>query len=158
MSGKGEVLGMHPHTHVGESHRGECGKTSARQGLRWDDRGDVEAADDQQRGTLCVPDDTLRLGSIGDSPEDSEEEPENGGRDHEAESETGAAAGTGVLMELGGFEEGGDGEDAAEQVVIETERGDTTETEGLPSLEEKEEAEQEWKSSRSSLHEQYEQE
>ena len=53
-------------------------------------------------------------------------------------------------MELGGFEEGWEGEDAAKQVVIEEERGDTTKPEELPSSEEKEEAEQEWHPSRSS--------
>ena len=48
-------------------------------------------------------------------------------------------------MMLGGFEEKGEGENAAEQVRIEEERGDTiaTETEELPSSEEKEEAERE---------------
>ena len=43
-------------------------------------------------------------------------------------------------MMLEGFEEEGEGEDAAEQVGVEEERGDTTETEELPSSEEKEEA------------------
>ena len=56
----------------------------------------------------------MLAGSIGDSPEDSEEEPEDGGREHAAEPGTGAAAGVGVWMELGGFEEGWEGEDAAE--------------------------------------------
>ena len=79
----------------------------------------------------------MLAGSIGDSPEDSEEEPEDGGRDHRAEPGTGAAAGVGVLMELGGFEEGREGEGAVEQVVIEEEQGDTTEIEEQPSSEEK---------------------
>ena len=54
-------------------------------------------------------------GSLGDSPEDIEEESEDGGRDHEAEPETGAAARLGALIELEGFREGREREGAAQQ-------------------------------------------
>ena len=59
------------------------------------------------------------IGSLGGSPEDSEEEVDDGGRDNAAEPGTVvAAAGAGVLMVLGGFEKEGEGEDAGEQVII----------------------------------------
>ena len=59
------------------------------------------------RGGTYVFDRSMMLrGSIGDSSDDSEKEPEDGGRDNEAEAETGAEAGIGALTWLGGIGEG----------------------------------------------------
>ena len=60
------------------------------------------------------PEDQLR-GSLGDSPDNSEDEAEDGGRDNAAPPGTGAEAGAGQLMTLGGLKEEPGGEDAAGQ-------------------------------------------
>ena len=64
---------------------------------------------------------------LGDSPDDSEEEAEDGGRDNAAAPGTGAEAGAGQLMILGGLEKEVGGAGAAGQGRDDEERGDSTE-------------------------------
>ena len=145
-SGEGEVQGMLAHAHVGGPHRGECGEAPSRQGMGWDGGGDEEAEPwHSGKGETYVfnPWDQL-TGSLGDSPDDSEEEVEDGGRDNAAGPGTGAEAGAGQLMMLGGLEEEAGGKDAAGQGGVDEGRGDSTEEEELPSSKGKEKAIRAW--------------
>ena len=85
-------------------------------------------------------------GNLGDSPDDSKAEVDDGGRDNAAAPGTGAEAGAGQLMILGGpgLKEEEGGADAAGQGGTDGEWGDSTEEEELLSLEGEEKVTQEW--------------
>ena len=98
----------------------------------------------QALGTGAHPPCGPLRGNLGDSPDNSEAEAEDGGRDNAAAPGTGAEAGAGRLIILGGLEEEAGGADAAGQGGTDEERGDFTEEEELPSSEGEEKATREW--------------